>query len=102
MVPYYPPDDASLAEIVRLRLSRIAQRLWDNHEIACRFDEELVQLMVNRCTEVESGARMIKALLINGLLPQISQSVLCTTRAGLRYRESRVGVDGAGYCCEVT
>ena len=35
-----------------------------------------MELIVARCTEVESGGRMIDAILTNTLLPTMSQGVL--------------------------
>ncbi|SDK16482.1 type VI secretion system protein VasG [Pseudomonas delhiensis] len=100
VVPYYPLDDATLGEIIRLQLQRIGQRMLDNHGIDCHFDDALVQLIVSRCTEVESGGRMVDAILVNALLPQISHSLLSATREGHRYRQLSVGVEEGAFRCE--
>jgi type VI secretion system protein VasG len=41
-----------------------------------------VNLIVSRCTEVESGGRMIDAILTNTVLPAISQEFLRRTMEG--------------------
>jgi len=40
------------------------------------FDEEVVKLIASRCTELESGGRMIDAILTNTVLPRISEEFL--------------------------
>ena len=41
-----------------------------------RYDDAVVKLVVSRCTEVESGGRMIDAILTNTILPRISEEYL--------------------------
>lgn len=80
VVPYYPLSDAMLGQIVRLQLARIQRRLQDNHNIVCEIDDSVVEQVVQRCTEVESGGRMVDAILTNTLLPQMSQILLTANR----------------------
>jgi type VI secretion system protein VasG len=75
-IPYYPLSHAILADIVRLQLDRIARRIGDHHKIAFTYDTEVVDHMVSRCTEYESGGRMIDTILTNTVLPRISQEIL--------------------------
>ena len=48
-----------LKSIVRLQLERIKQRIATNHEAALIYDDAVVDLIATRCTELESGGRMI-------------------------------------------
>jgi type VI secretion system protein VasG len=82
VIPYYPLSDAMLSSIVRLQLGRIAKRVNDHHKIPFTYEEEAVKLIVSRCTEVESGGRMIDAILTNTVLPAISHEFLKRTMAG--------------------
>ena len=82
VIPYYPLSDAMLANIVRLQLGRIARRVTEHHRIPFTYDDEAVKLIVSRCTEVESGGRMIDAILTNTVLPAISREFLTRTMAG--------------------
>ena len=75
-IPYYPLSDEMLGDIVRLQLRRIAKRMLDNHKIPFSYDDEVVKLIVSRCTELESGGRMVDAILTNTVLPAISQEFL--------------------------
>jgi type VI secretion system protein VasG len=65
-----------LAAITKLQLGRIQKRIQTNHKVPFSYDDEVIKLIVERCTELESGGRMIDALLTNTLLPSISQEFL--------------------------
>jgi type VI secretion system protein VasG len=76
VIPYYPLSDAMLGSIIRLQLGRIGKRLRDSHDVPFSFDDEVVALIASRCTELESGGRMIDAILTNSVLPTISREFL--------------------------
>lgn len=75
-IPYYPLSDAMLKAITRLQLERIRARVESTHKVGLAYDEAVVELIVSRCTETESGGRMIDAILTNGLLPDMSREFL--------------------------
>jgi type VI secretion system protein VasG len=76
VIPYYPLSDEILASIVRLQLGRIKKRVQENHKLPLEYDDDVVKLIVSRCTELESGGRMIDAILTNTVLPHISREFL--------------------------
>jgi len=76
VIPFYPLSDAVLGNIVRLQLERIRKRVLANHRVPFEYDDSTVKLVVSRCTEGESGGRMIDAILTNTILPRISQEFL--------------------------
>jgi type VI secretion system protein VasG len=82
VIPYFPLSDTMLGRIVRLQLGRIARRVEEHHGIPFTYDDDAVKLIVSRCTEVESGGRMIDAILTNTVLPEISREFLTRTMAG--------------------
>ena len=99
VVPYYPLSDEMLGQIVRLQLARIQRRLKENHNILSDIDDSVVDQVVRRCTEVESGGRMVDAILTNTLLPQISQILLTASRNDEQFRHLRVTfADGEFHC----
>ncbi|MGD8206129.1 type VI secretion system ATPase TssH [Pantoea sp. FN0305] len=100
VVPYYPLSDTMLAEIVRLQLKRIQRRLEENHGIISQIDESVISQIVQRCTEVESGGRMVDAILTNTLLPQMSQILLTASAHDQRYRHLRVSFDQGEFQCQ--
>ena len=92
VIPYFPLSDAMMSNIVRLQLKRIAKRVVDHHKIPFNYDDEAVKLIVSRCTEVESGGRMIDAILTNTVLPAISREFLTRTMAGSALTGVRLAV----------
>ncbi|MEI2415186.1 type VI secretion system ATPase TssH [Orrella sp. JC864] len=91
VVPYYPLSDAMLVRVIELQLARIAQRLSQHHGVALRVQESAMGLIVARCTEVESGGRMVDAILTGSMLPPIGRALL---QAAAQGREiGRITVD---------
>ncbi|GJH33962.1 type VI secretion system ATPase TssH [Paraburkholderia hospita] len=76
VVPYYPISDDVLVDIIELKLERIRRRIESNHKAAFEWDESLVEAVLARCTEVDSGARNVDHILNGTLLPEIAQHVL--------------------------
>lgn len=76
IIPYYPLNHETLANIVRLQLARIQQRTFDQHQLQFTYAPSAVDLIIERCTELESGGRMIDAIITHHLLPIISRELL--------------------------
>jgi len=76
VIPYYPLNDEMIGAIARLQLGRIEKRIRENHKIPFSYDDEVVKLIASRCTELESGGRMIDTILTNTVLPRISEELL--------------------------
>ncbi len=76
VIPYYPLSDEMIGAITRLQLGRIKKRVLESHKVPFTYDDEVVKLIASRCTELESGGRMIDAILTNTLLPSISAEFL--------------------------
>jgi type VI secretion system protein VasG len=91
-IPYYPLSDAMMAAIVRLQLNRIKKRVLENHRIPFDYDDDAVKLIVSRCTEAESGGRVIDALLTNTLLPRVSTEYLTRLTEGRSLERVRLSV----------
>jgi type VI secretion system protein VasG len=97
VIPYFPLSDVMLANIARLQLGRIAKRVDEHHEIPFTYDDEAVKLIVSRCTEVESGGRMIDAILTNTVLPAVSREFLMRTIAGSPLNGVRLAVENGDF-----
>jgi type VI secretion system protein VasG len=97
VIPYYPIDDDSLRKIIRLKLERIAKRMQETHHVPFTYSEELVSEIVDRCTEVESGARNVDHILTGTLLPKISAEVLSRMMSGNILTHVHVAADSTGF-----
>jgi type VI secretion system protein VasG len=75
-IPYFPLSDDMIKSITRLQLDRIKHRVETGQGIDFVYDDAVVDLVVSRCTELESGGRMIDSILTNTLLPEISNQFL--------------------------
>jgi type VI secretion system protein VasG len=91
-IPYYPLSPEMLGKIVELQLGRIKKRIEARYKIPFEYDGEVVKLVVSRCTESESGGRMIDAILTNTMLPDISREFLNRMIDGRPIAGARVGV----------
>ncbi|HPF57536.1 MAG TPA: type VI secretion system ATPase TssH [Candidatus Competibacteraceae bacterium] len=91
-IPYYPLSDTMIGDIVRLQLGRVEKRILENHKVPFVYDDEVVKLIVSRCTELESGGRMVDAILTNTVLPAISEEFLKRIMAGQPVAQVQVQV----------
>jgi type VI secretion system protein VasG len=96
-IPYYPLSDEMLGSIVKLQLGRIRNRMFESHGVPLEYDDEVIKLIASRCTELESGARVIDALLTNTLLPNISQALLQHTLAGTKLSHAKVTIENGEF-----
>jgi type VI secretion system protein VasG len=96
-IPYYPLSDEVLRSIIRLQLGRIEKRIQLNYGIPFTYSDEVVQLIASRCTELESGGRMIDAILTNSVLPAISRQFLERTAEGQALERARIEVAGGDF-----
>ncbi len=97
VIPYYPLSDAMMGNITRLQLGRIAKRVTEHHKMPFTYDDEAVKLIVSRCTEVESGGRMVDAILTNTVLPAISKEFLTRAVAGQTLGGVRLVVENGDF-----
>jgi type VI secretion system protein VasG len=96
-IPYYPLSDEMLGTIIRLQLDRIVRRIADNHRAVLSYNEAAVDLIAKRCAEVESGARVVDAILTNTVLPAISREILNRTMEGKAILRIAIGVADSGF-----
>jgi type VI secretion system protein VasG len=93
VIPYYPLSDEMLQAIIRLQLNRVAERILEAHDIPFAYDDAVVKLIASRCTEVESGGRMVDAILTQTLLPEISREFLTRTMQGTPAQGVQIGAN---------
>ncbi len=101
VIPYYPLSDEMLGNIIRLQLNRIRKRVEENHKAQFVYTDDVIKLIASRCTEVESGGRMIDAILTNTILPRISEEYLRRTMAMQTLSRVRIDVEGGDFSYEI-
>jgi type VI secretion system protein VasG len=100
-IPYYPLSDAMIEAIANHQFRKIAHRLRDNNDAELIIGEGVLDMIKARCTEIESGGRMINAILTNTLLPELSRNVLKRMMAGEKITRVTVGASPNGFTYEV-
>ncbi|NIZ62561.1 type VI secretion system ATPase TssH [Sedimentitalea sp. CY04] len=75
-IPYYPLSPDMIAKITVLQLNRIKKRVMESHNVPFEYSDAVVDKIVERCQELESGGRMIDAIVTNTMLPDISAEFL--------------------------
>ncbi|MEN9904386.1 MAG: hypothetical protein RLZZ555_951, partial [Pseudomonadota bacterium] len=97
-IPFYPLSDDVLGLIARLQLGRIKKRVEAHYKVPFSFSDEVVMLILARCTETESGGRMIDAILTNTLLPDVSRAFLLHQLEGHPIDRVEVDVVDGNFC----
>ena len=100
VIPYYPLNDEMMGAIIRLQLGRIEKRIRLNYGIPFTYADDVVRLIASRCTELESGGRMIDAILTNSVLPTISQNMLERSAEGKTLERVQIGVSDNEFAYE--
>jgi type VI secretion system protein VasG len=97
VIPFYPLSDEVIGAIAKLQLGRIEKRIRENHKIPFSYDDDVIKLITERCTELESGGRMIDAILTNTVLPTISEELLKRMMEAQPVERVHVKVEGGEF-----
>ncbi|RWD44667.1 MAG: AAA family ATPase, partial [Mesorhizobium sp.] len=96
-IPYYPLSDSMIEAIARHQFGKIAKRLKATNDAELVIGDGVMDLVKARCTEIESGGRMIDAILTNTLLPELSRGVLNRALEGAKMTKVTVGASKEGF-----
>ncbi len=96
IVPFAPLPKDVLREIVELKLGSVARRLRESHRIATTFAPEVLDGLVARCTEAETGARNVDHVLRGTLMPALSRALLEKFTTGEKPTRLAVGMAADG------
>jgi len=91
-IPYFPLNDEMITAISQIQLRKIARRVEANHGVPFSYDDDVIGLIAQRCTDVDSGGRMIDAILTNTVLPAVSGEILMRMMEGQPFSRVHVGV----------
>ncbi|HWZ40638.1 MAG TPA: type VI secretion system ATPase TssH [Bradyrhizobium sp.] len=96
-IPYYPLSNSMLDGIVRLQLGRIDQRIRDNHDASFVYTDAVVDHIVSRCNDPDSGGRMIDNIITNTLLPALSREFLKRSLAKEEIAQAQVTIENGDF-----
>ncbi|WP_353212449.1 type VI secretion system ATPase TssH [Rhodovarius sp.] len=98
VVIYYPLADHVLKMICGLKMKSIGKRVREAYDVAFVVDPAVTDAIVERCREVESGARNIENILNRTLLPELSAHILGRLAEGGEITRVTVGLaDDGGF-----
>jgi len=104
VIPYFPLSDTIMRQIATLKLVKIARRIREHYDAPFTWSEDVLDNIVSRCTEVDSGARNVDRILTGTLLPQLSAEVLSRMADGVPIKSVAVlvGESGSGFRFELS
>ena len=76
IVPYFPLHDDLLVRIIEHKIAKITARIEKQYETRVTYSEDLIELILSRCTEVDSGARNVDNILNSTILPALATEIL--------------------------
>ncbi len=82
VLPYKSLSKEALHDITILKLNKLAKLLQKNNGIKLSYADEIVEQIVERCKDAETGARNIDLIINVNLLPKLSAFVLQALSSG--------------------
>ena len=84
VIPFLSLNDEAMKAITILKLAKLQKRLQVNNKMLLEYDDKVVDQIVSRCTEVQSGARNIEHIINTKVLPTLSREILlCMGEKGM-------------------
>ncbi|MHC8405062.1 type VI secretion system ATPase TssH [Pseudomonas sp. TMB3-21] len=100
VVPYYPVGGPVLRELIEIKLGRLGERL-NRRQLDFTYSQDLVDHLAERCTQSDSGARLIDHLLDLHVLPLVADRLLDAMACGESLKRVHATLDGsASVTCE--
>jgi type VI secretion system protein VasG len=96
IVPYYPLNDEVMKQIIKLKLRKVVRRVQEHYRAPLTYSDNLVDIIAQRCTEVDTGARNVDHILTRTLLPEMSAEFLSRMAQGLPIAAVNVSVGENG------
>lgn len=100
VVPYYPVGGPVMRELIEIKLGRLGERL-NRRQLDFTYCQNLVDHLAERCTQSDSGARLIDHLLDLQVLPLVADRLLDAMACGESLKRVHATLDGdASVICE--
>ena len=100
VVPYYPVSGPVLRELIEIKLQRLEERLARRH-LHFTYCQPLVDHLAERCTQSDSGARLIDYLLDTHVMPQVVDRLLEAMASGQTLKQVHATLDSQAHVlCE--
>jgi type VI secretion system protein VasG len=96
VVPYLPIAADVLADIARMKLAAVKRRAEQAHKVRLNVGDNVIAAIVERCKEVETGARNVDHILRGSVLPVLANQLLAGMSEGRQYSTLTLDLDANG------
>ncbi len=96
VIPFISLNSEAMKAITILKLQKLQKRLKNNNKMDLTYSEDVVNQIVSRCTEVQSGARNIEYIINTKVLPTLSKEILASMGDKGMPNSVNIGVDKDG------
>jgi len=96
VVPFFPLGDDIMRQIAVLKLGKVARRVEEHYHAEFTWTDAVLDHIVSRCTEVDSGARNVDRILTGSLLPQMSAEFLSRMAEGSEISKAVIDLSDDG------
>src|SRR5690606_32826028 len=96
VIPYYPLDSEHLLKIAEMRTQALQQRLQERYGAPCHIEPAVLDQIVSRCQDTDTGARTIESILNQTLLPELATECLTRLASGSPITQVEIGLDEFG------
>lgn len=76
IVPYFPLTQDVLRMIIGINMKRIEKRLKDAYKATFAYGDDVMDFLLEKCTDPETGARNAENVINKSLLPAVSNACL--------------------------
>jgi type VI secretion system protein VasG len=96
VVPFYPLRKDPMKGIVTLKLNKIGRRLKEAHKIEFDYAPNVVEVIAERCTQTDTGARNIDFIIDRTVLPEASKALIGRMAEDTETRKLKLGLNKKG------
>lgn len=82
IIPFRPLERNVLAEIIKLKLTRLTRRLQQTHGVEVIYKDSVINELLSRCQDTSAGARALDHILRKSLMPLLAKEMLQRMLAG--------------------
>lgn len=96
VLPYYPLDENVMRDIIKLKLGKVSRRIAMHYGAPLSYSDSVVDAILSRCREVETGARNVDHILNRTLLPELAAQFLASLAEGDEVESVAIDVSEEG------
>ncbi|THB63705.1 MAG: type VI secretion system ATPase TssH [Desulfovibrio sp.] len=93
IVPYHTLEPWALKQVAALKLEGLATQMLENNRMALTWSDRVKEVIGERCTETETGARNIDHIMRSEVLPRMSEHILARMAEGAPPRAVHLDFD---------